>query len=215
MRAQDEAIVRAARELTVGNILGGDRHQPASSRRRRGVLDETRGGRDWCSKKVWRSRKGMGNRVNADRWNIESCPSRHLGWWAGLDSCRTVPYRTVPHPYRGRTVGVGYARRSRGTSVAQLLCARNNSRSVLQSKVVIYVGMGRSQVACGTERWTTPGWNWRSERGPVLVFCSLCVHVCSRAGAGAGVGWAPCLCCFLLHRKLALLWRPWVGKSEG
>lgn len=103
-----EAIVRAARELTDGNILGGDRHQPASGDA--GVLDETRGGRDWCSKKVWRSRNGMGNRVNADRrWDIESCPSRRWGsllGWARLDlastSTRLEPYRSVP--YRTRTV---------------------------------------------------------------------------------------------------------------
>lgn len=35
MRARDDAIVRAASELTDGNILGGDRHQPASSKGRR------------------------------------------------------------------------------------------------------------------------------------------------------------------------------------
>lgn len=106
-------------------------------------MDETWGGReDWCSKKVWRSRNGMGNRVNADRWNIEMLPESTLGW------TRLVPYRTVPHPYRGRTVG--YARKSRDTNVALVLCARNNSRSV--PRLVIYVGMGRCVRCCGTER---------------------------------------------------------------
>lgn len=104
----------------------------------------------------------------------------------GLDSTRLVPYRTVP--YRTRTVGGPWGtHESRETRLSHgVLCARNNSRSV--PRLVIYVGMGRCVRCCGTERWTTPGWNWRSEKGPVLVLCFFSVFT----GKGRG-GLAPLL----------------------
>lgn len=150
----------------------------------------------------------MGNRVNADRWNIESCPSRPALGWARLDSCRTVPYRTVTDPWttvadRGvRTKVDGHK------CVARVLCARNCSREQVAD---LYLELRSRCCVAQNGMMDDAGLELEVEKraGPGLSFACC---VCSRARAG--VDWLP-VCCFLLHQPHLCCGSPEVGMSEG
>ena len=96
--------------MTDGNMLGEviDISQPAATQAswmRLGAAEIGAARRFGDHERAW----GTGNRVNADRWNIEHCPSRPALGCCGrdFDSTRavTVAYRTLGVvDYRGGPV---------------------------------------------------------------------------------------------------------------